>query len=161
MSAAATLTWLVRYGHVAAGALWLGGYLVLAFLLVPALAKRDTGGDMGGDTGNNGGVLERLAMTTVRVLSYTGTATIFFGLLLVPRTRGYGSLLGGEWGGIVVSCIVIAVALLGLGDSALRPALRRLKETHDVRPARRLALLGFALSLLAGGLMTRALYAPT
>lgn len=150
MSAAATLTWLVRYGHVAAGALWLGGYLVLAFLLVPALAKRD-----------EEGVLERLTLTTVRVLSYTGTATIFFGLLLVPRTRGYESLLGGEWGGIMVSCIVIAVALLGLGDSALRPALRRLKETRDVRPARRLALLGFALSVLAVGLMTRALYAPT
>ena len=105
--------------------------------------------------------LEALTLTTVRVLSYTGTATIFFGLLLVPRTRGYDSLLGGEWGGIVVSCIVIAVALLGLGDSALRPALRRLKETRDVRPARRLALTGFALSLLAVGLMTRALYAPT
>lgn len=150
MSAAATLTWLVRYGHVAAGALWLGGYLVLAFLLVPALAKRD-----------EEGVLERLTLTTVRVLSYTGTATIFFGLLLVPRTRGYGSLLGGEWGGIVVACIVIAVALLGLGDSALRPALRRLKETRDVRPAQRFALIGFALSLLAIGLMTRALYAPT
>ncbi len=150
MNAAATLTWLVRYGHVAAGALWLGGYLVLAFVLVPALAKRD-----------GEGVLLRLALTTVRVLSYTGTATIFFGLLLVPRTRGYDNLLGGEWGGIVVSCIVIAVALLGLGDSALRPALRRLKETRDVRPAQRFALAGFALSLLAVGLMTRALYAPT
>ena len=150
MSAAATLTWLVRYGHVAAGALWLGGYLVLAFVLVPALARRD-----------EEGVLERLTLTTVRVLSYTGTATVFFGLLLVPRTRGYGSLWGGEWGGIVVSCIVIAVALLGLGDSALRPALRRLKETRDVRPAQRFALIGFALSLLAVGLMTRALYAPT
>lgn len=150
MSAAATLTWLVRYGHVAAGALWLGGYLVLAFLLVPALAKQ------GGE-----GSLLRLTLSTVRVLSYTGTATIFFGLLLVPRTRGYDNLLGGEWGGIIVSCIVIAVALLGLGDSALRPALRRLKETRDVRTAQRLALLGFALSLLAVGLMTRALYAPT
>lgn len=150
MSTAATLTWLVRYGHVAAGALWLGGYLVLAFVLVPALAKRD-----------EEGVLERLTMTTVRVLSYTGTATIFFGLLLVTRTRGFDNLFSGEWGGIVVSCIVIAVALLGIGDSALRPALRRLKETHNVQPARRLALTGFALSLLAVGLMTRALYAPT
>ena len=126
---------------------------MLAFVLVPALAKRDTE--------DTGGVLESLTLTTVRVLSYTGTATIFFGLLLIPRRRGYDSLLGGEWGGIVVSCIVIAVALLGLGDSALRPALRRLKETGDVRPARRLALLGFALSVLAVGLMTRALYVPT
>lgn len=150
MSAAATLTWLVRYGHVAAGALWLGGYLVLAFVLVPALAK-----------GGGAGVLERLTLTTVRVLTYTGTATIFFGLLLVPRTRGYDDLLGGEWGGLIVSCVVIAVALLGLGDSALRPALRRLKETGDVKAAQRFALLGFALSLLAVGLMTRALYAPT
>lgn len=68
----------------------------------------------------------------MRVLTYTGTATIFFGLLLIPRTRGYDNLLGGKWGGIIVSCIVIAVALIGFG-----------------------------LSVFAVGLMTRALYAPT
>ena len=149
MTLTATVTWLVRYGHVLGGALWLGGYLVLAFLLIPALAK-------GGQP-----QLERLTETTVRVLTYAGTATVFFGLILVTRTRGFGSLPRGEWGGIIITCIVIAVALLGLGDGALRPALRRLKETHDVRSARRLALLGFILSVIAVGLMTRALYVPT
>ena len=149
MTLTATVTWLVRYGHVVGGALWLGGYLVLAFLLIPALAK-------GSNT-----QLERLTETTVRVLTYAGTATIFFGLLLVVRTRGFDALPRGEWGGIIIACFVIAVALLGIGDGALRPALRRLGETKDARPARRLALLGFVLSVVAVGLMTRALYVPT
>ncbi len=149
MTLAATLTWLVRYSHVVGGGLWLGGYLVLAFLLIPALAKGASA------------PLERLTETTVRVLTYAGTATIFFGLLLVTRTRGFDSLPGGEWGGIIIACFVIAVALLGIGDGALRPALRRLGETQDVRPAQRLALLGFVLSVIAVGLMTRALYVPT
>lgn len=159
MTTEATLTWLVRYGHVAAGALWLGGYLVLAFLVIPALAKSSAA--EGAEPQDGGTLLERLAMTTVRVLTYTGTATIFFGVLLVTRTRGFDSLPRGEWGGIIIACIVIAVALLGVGDGALRPALRRLSETRDVRPAQRFALLGFALSVVAVGLMTRALYVPT
>lgn len=149
MTLTATVTWLVRYGHVVGGALWLGGYLVLAFLLIPALAK------------GSSAQFERLTETTVRVLTYAGTATIFFGLILVTRTRGFDSLLRGEWGGIILTCIAIAVALLGIGDGALRPALRRLGETQDVRPAQRLALLGFVLSVVAIGLMTRALYVPT
>lgn len=120
MTLAATVTWLVRYGHVVGGGLWLGGYLVLAFLLIPALAKGESA------------PLERLTETTVRVLTYAGTATIFFGLLLVPRTRGFDRLFQGEWGGIIVACSVIAVALLGIGDGALRPALRRVSTTRDV-----------------------------
>ena len=148
MTLTATVTWLVRYGHVVGGALWVGGYIVLAFLLIPALAKGAAG-------------LESLTETTVRVLTYSGTATIFFGLVLVSRTRGYSSLLKGEWGGIVVTCIGIAIVLLGIGDGALRPALRRLKETKNVRPAQRFALLGFILTLIAVGLMTRAIYVPT
>ncbi len=114
--------------------------------MIPALAKR------GDET------LNQLAQFTVRVLTYTGTGTIFFGLLLVTRTRGYANLFRGEWGAIIISCMVIAVVLLGIGDGALRPALRRLPETGDAAPARRLALLGFVLTVLAVGLMTRALY---
>lgn len=149
MNTAVLLTWLYRYGHVVAGAIWLGGYLVLAFLLIPALAKE----------GHER--LLQLSNLTVRVLTYTGTATIFFGLLLVPRTRGYGSLLAGEWGALILTCMVVAVALLGIGDGGLRPALRRLAETGDAGAAQRLALLGFGLSVVAVGLMTRALYAAS
>jgi hypothetical protein len=35
----------------------------------------------------------------------------------------YGNWLGSEWGTLVLMCVVIAVALLGMGDGALRPAL--------------------------------------
>jgi hypothetical protein len=43
----------------------------------------------------------------------------------------------------------------------LRPALRQLAATGDGSTARRFALAGLALTILAIGLMTRALYAPT
>ena len=143
-----TMTWLIRYGHVVGGALWLGGYVLLALLILPLLAKHRTE------------VLETLAVTTVRVMTYAGTATIAFGLVLITRTRDFGSITAfGEWGMIIVSCIVIAVALLGIGDGALRPAILRLKEVGDSRKAQRFALIGLGLSVLAVGLMTKALYA--
>ena len=149
MSTTVLLTWLFRYAHVAAGAMWLGGYLVLAFVMIPALAEeRDER-------------LEQLTHFTVRVLTYIGTMTLFFGTLLVTRTRGYGVLFEGEWGTIIILCFVITIALLGIGDGGLRPAIRRMKDTGDIRPARRLALLGFGLTVLAVGLMTRALYAAS
>lgn len=143
-----TVTWLIRYGHVLGGGLWVGGYALLALVIVPLLEKAPHE------------KLMQVAHHAVRLLSYTGTATIAFGLLLIFRTRGWASITsGGEWGMIVLSCAVIAVALLGIGDGALRPALRQLAATGDGRKARRYAWLGFGLTILAIGFMTRALYA--
>ena len=143
-----TVTWLVRYGHVLAGGLWLGGYALLAFVMIPLLAR------------HRGEVLQNLTITTVRVLTYAGTATLAFGLLLITRTRGVQGIMAfGEWGVIIITCIIIAVTLLGLGDGALRPAVLRVNQTGDAKPARRFALIGLSLSVLAIGLMTRALYA--
>jgi hypothetical protein len=143
-----TMTWLIRYGHVVGGALWLGGYVLLAFLILPLLAKHRTE------------VLETLAITTVRLMTYAGTATIAFGLVLITRTRGFQSVTAfGEWGLIIVTCIAIAVALLGIGDGALRPAIQKLTHTGTSKSAQRFAFIGLGLSVLAVGLMTRALYA--
>lgn len=144
-----TLTWLIRYGHVLGGALWLGGYALLALVIVPLLQK-----------GANS-TIERLAITTVRVLTYAGMGTIFFGMILVTRSRGIVNLLRGEWGALIIASFVVAVALLGIGDGALRPAIRRVAATGEVGPARRYAWIGFALTILAIGLMTRALYASS
>lgn len=145
-----TTTWLVRFGHVLGGGLWVGGYALLALVIVPLLAKE------------NNAKLTLIAMNAVRLLTYTGMATIFFGLLLILRTRGWASVTRwGEWGLIITLCAVIAVALLGIGDGALRPALRHLAATGDGRRARRYAWVGFGLTILAIGLMTRALYAVT
>ena len=142
------LTWLIRYGHVLGGGLWLGGYVLLVFVTLPLLATYRSES------------LETLALTTVRVLTYAGTATLAFGLVLVTRTRGFRGVTDfGEWGLIIVSCSVIAIALLGLGDGALRPAVQQLRQTGNAKPAQRFALLGLALTVLAIGLMTRALYA--
>lgn len=142
-----TLTWLVRYGHVLCAAVWVGGYAMLALVIVPLLTR-------GADA-----LLVRLAVAAVRLLTYAGTATIGFGIVLITRTRGFDNLFNGEWGGIVVACFVIAVALLGIGDGALRPALERLGAGGDGRAARRFALIGLVLTVLALGLMTRAIYA--
>jgi hypothetical protein len=142
-----TMTWLIRYGHVLGGALWLGGYVMLALVILPLLAKYRTE------------VLENLAIISVRVMTYAGTATLAFGLVLVTRTRGFQSVMAfGEWGMIIVTCIFIAVALLGIGDGALRPAIQKIKVTGNSSSAQRFAFIGLALTVIAIGLMTRALY---
>lgn len=146
---ASMLTWLVRYGHVLSGAVWVGGYAFLALAVIPLLEK------------NPSETLSRLAIRCVRMLTYAGTLTIGFGVVLITRSRGFGNLLRGEWGFIILTCIVFAVVLLGLGDSALRPALRQLAATGDGRAARRLAVIALVLAVLAIGLMTRAVYART
>jgi putative copper export protein len=143
------VTWLVRYGHVLTGAIWCGGYACLALVLIPASERERSP------------VLDRLASTLVRALTYTGTATLFFGIILVTRTRGFGNLFSGEWGGIICASILMAIVLLGIGDGALRPALRRLAADGDGRAAKRWAVAGFVITALAIGLMTRAIYAPS
>jgi putative copper export protein len=141
-------TWLIRYGHVLGGAVWVGGYALLALVIVPLLERERSA------------TLGRMAIAAVRVLTYAGTLTLGFGIALITRTRGFGSLFGGEWGALVIASFVTAVALLGIGDGALRPALRRLAAgQEDGGTARRWALTGFALTVLAIGMMTRAYYA--
>jgi putative copper export protein len=141
------IPWLFRYGHVLAACIWVGGYVILALVIIPRLAA-------GADER-----LAWLAAAIVRALTYAGTATIIFGILLITRTRGFASLIGGEWGALVIASSVAAIVLMGLGDGAMRPALARLAATGDAGPARRLALLGLALTVLTIGLMTRAVYA--
>lgn len=141
------IVWLLRWGHVVGGAIWVGGYALLAFVIVPLIARATST------------TLHELAIGTVRLLTYTGIATIFFGMVLVTRTRGVGNLFGSEWGLLVIASAICAVALLGIGDGALRPALRRAAAGESARSARRYALIGFAITILAVGLMTRTLYA--
>lgn len=144
------VTWLVRYGHVLSGGMWLGGYALLAMVVMPRLQRHATEPLLG------------LTIAAVRLLTYAGTATILFGLLLITRTRGFASILrGGEWGGIVISCLVIAIALLGIGDGMLRPALKRADKAGSLRSAQRWTWLALLLSVLAIGLMTRSIYATS
>lgn len=144
------LTWLIRSLHVLGAAGWVGGYLMLVVVILPVLAREQPV------------ALRRLALGAANLVSGFGGLTIIAGLILIWRSRGYGSLLtGGEWSGNVLSAAVLAVILMGIGDSALRPALRRLE--HDgpaaVGSARRWAMVGLVLSVLALLIMTRALYA--
>lgn len=142
------LTWLLRYGHVVSAAIWLGGYALLVLVLLPRLAREPNE------------LYQTVLMAVVRLLTYAGTATILFGIFLITRTRGFNIILrGGEWGGIVLSCLVIAIILLGIGDGALRPALKPSADAKALRRAQRWAWLGFWLSILAAGLMTRTIYA--
>lgn len=144
------LAWLARYGHVAAAALWFSSYAGLVLVLMPLVRRAPTVEVL------------RTTLTAVRVGTYAGTATIIFGVLLVTRTRGFASLTpGGEWGLIILMCIVLAVLLLGIGDGALRPALRRVAAGGSPKAAERWIGVGFVIVILAIGLMTRALYAKT
>jgi hypothetical protein len=119
MSFVILITWFIRYGHVLGAGAWVGGYAVLALVIIPALKK-----------GTNSKLMP-IATTTLRLLTYSGVATMLFGLVLITRTRGFPSLIsGGEWGGIVIVCILIAVALMGINDGALRPA-----RSHEERGA--------------------------
>lgn len=141
------LLWLFRYGHVFAATAWTGGYTLFTFVLVPMIRHEPSPG------------LLRFGVSTIRVMTYSGTATIVFGLLLITRTRGFANVGRGEWGIIILVCIGIAVALLGIGDGALRPRLRKMVAGESAGSLQRMALIGFLLSALAVGLMTRALYA--
>jgi lysylphosphatidylglycerol synthetase-like protein (DUF2156 family) len=143
------ITWALRWGHVLGGALWLGGYAFIFLGLLPLMRHKHTP------------QFAELGHTVTRTMTYSGMATIFFGLMLVTRTRGFASIGRGEWGWIIVVCIVIAIALLGIGDGMLRPALRRYVADGTVDRVRSGALIGFVLSVLAIGLMTRALYATS
>ena len=146
------VTWLVRWVHVMGAAFWVGGYLVMAFTIVPRLAHAP-------DESR-----ERAALLATRVLSYSGALTIVAGLVLIARSRGYGQLFSGEWGGIVISSAILAIAMMGIGDGPLRSAIRRLEprapgwEEHVVS-TRRWAIIALALGILALGFMTRAIYA--
>lgn len=139
------LAWIIRYGHVLGAATWVGGYALLAFLIVPLLGKGASE------------TLVRLAVTVVRFLTYAGTLTIAFGLVLITRTNGFDHLIGSAWGGLIIAGIVIAIALLGIGDGALRPAIRKSPLIGNA-PARRWATIGFILTVVAVGVMTGATY---
>lgn len=139
------LAWIIRYGHVLGAATWVGGYALLAFVIVPMLGKGASES------------LVRLAVAAVRFLTYAGTLTIAFGIILITRTNGFGQLFGSAWGTLILTGIVIAIALLGIGDGALRPAIRSSGVQGNAR-ARRWALIGFILTVLAIGVMTGATY---
>jgi putative copper export protein len=147
----AILNWLVRTIHILAAACWLGGYAVMLLVIVPALAREHTE------------TVRRIALTTARVLSISGAVTVLAGLALIWRTRGYGSLFGGEWGGIVISSIVLAIVMGAIGDALLRPAIRRLDPAQPatLAPVRRWTLAGLLVGVLILLLMTRAIYART
>ncbi|MCX6047917.1 MAG: hypothetical protein NT075_22690 [Chloroflexi bacterium] len=63
-------TWLVRYGHLLSAGIWVGGYALLALVLMARLEKQANDG------------LLAVTLTTVRLLSYVGTATLVFGFVL-------------------------------------------------------------------------------
>ena len=136
------LSWLIRYGHVVFAATWVGGYALLAFFIVPLIDKEASE------------TLVQLAINTVRLLTYTGTLTMGFGIVLITRTRGFGNFFGSVWGGLIMTAFVIAVVLLGIGDSVVRPAIKRRAKA----PARLWATVGFILTVIAVGVMTGATY---
>jgi putative copper export protein len=145
------ITWIVRSIHILGAAVWLGGYVIMLLVIVPYLAReRDES-------------IRRLALATTRALSFAGALTVLAGLVLIWRSRGYGLLLSGEWGGIVIACFVLAFVLGAIGDAGMGPAIRRLdpERPGGVATVRRWALAGLIVGVLALSLMSRAIYART
>ncbi|GHO97877.1 hypothetical protein KSF_079250 [Reticulibacter mediterranei] len=140
------ISWLIRYGHVLAATAWVGGYVLLAFFIIPCIQK-----------GEKNEALVNLTVVIVRILTYTGTLTMGFGLVLITRTRGFANLFTGAWGAFIITGFVIALVLLGIGDGMLRPALLKIEQVGN-GPARRWATIGAALTVLAVGIMTGATY---
>ena len=148
------VSWLIRYGHVLFATMWVGGYALLAFFIVPMIERGERE------------ALIPLAITVVRFLTYTGTLTMGFGIVLITKTNGFSHLFGTAWGGMIITAFVIAVVLLGIGDGALRPAIRRMAKTditsgvsgRNNNTARIWAIVGFALTVLAVGVMTGATF---
>jgi hypothetical protein len=137
------VSWIVRFGHVAFAALWVGGYAMIAFEAIPAVAHHP----------------ERASrvIQQIRLLTYVGVLVLGFGIALITRTQGFGQLIGSAWGTCILLGILIAVTLLGIGDGVLRPALLK-QSPAGIQRARRAAILGFALTIVAVGLMTGATY---
>lgn len=147
----ALVTWAVRAIHVSAAAVWVGGFAVMLLAIVPSLARERNES------------LRAIALATARVISIAGAVTVIAGLVMISRSRGYGFLFVGEWGGIVTTSIVLAIAMGAIGDAGLRPAIRRLDPDapSGVAAVRRWALAGLIVGMLAVLLMTRAIYART
>ena len=143
------ITWAVRAVHVAGAAIWVGGYAVMLLAIVPYLAR------------DRSEAARALAIRVVRVISFAALLTVVAGLAMIWRSRGYGFLLVGEWGGIVISSIVLAIVLGAIGDAGLRPAIRRLEPVapDGVAAVRRWTLIGLIVGAMAVLLMTRAIYA--
>lgn len=123
----------------------MGGYALLAFFIIPLIEKGESE------------TLVRLAITTVRFLTYTGMLTMGFGIFLITRTNGFANLFRSVWGGLIITAFVIAIVLLGIGDGALRPAILKIKKTGGTS-ARRWAIIGFVLTVVAVGVMTSATF---
>ena len=140
------VAWLVRWG-TSSRRPRVGGYALLAFVIVPGLAKRPAEASVA------------LAITCIRVMSFAGTATIVFGLLLIWRTRGFGSLLGGEWAASSSRRWCWPWSCSGLGIAGCAGPAPPPRVPGSAAPARRLAIILFVIVVIAVALMTPAPYA--
>lgn len=133
------VAWLVRYLHVVGAVIWVGAYAVTAFALAPRLAD---------------GAASPVASATLavaRLASRAGLVTLLAGVLLIPLSRGFEQLFTSTWGVLVLAAMVLSVVLLGVGDGALRPALRRAEQAtgapEAAGAARRFATAAFLIGI--------------
>lgn len=142
------MDWLVRFLHVAGAAAWVGGYAMLVFAFLP---KLEAGQER----------LQAGIMRAIRTISFAGTWTVLTGLALISYTRGWASFGKGEWGGMVAGSLILAIALMGISDGALRPAVRKLSPNNpqSLQKAKRWAVVSLVLGILLIAIMTRMPYA--
>ena len=143
-------TWLVRSVHIAGAIVWVGSSALLAMVLLPRMARGETGAGLRG-----------AVAATARVAAIASGVTFVFGLLLIEATRGYRSVFGTQWGTLLLIAIVAAIVMGGLGGAPLMRFARSEQPTAvDARRAATFAWAITGLGFIALLLMTGMLYSP-
>lgn len=143
---------LVRFGHVLGAALWIGGMIVLATVVVPAArasADRATARALVTRAARRFGIVGGIGWT---LLLITG-----FGLM-EHRGLGVADLTGSEYGRRILAKLVLllAMGLVVLAHAFWQgPRVRRAEATDDAGALRRWRIVGgvFDAILLLGSLV--------
>lgn len=144
------ISWLVRFAHILGAVYWVGTFAFLGMIVLPRLAR-----------GEPGAALQGITAAASRTLNWAGILTILAGLVLIWRSRGYASLFGSEWGGLLLVSILVALGMLALGAGTLKRLLSRAEAmtAEEASRAGRLATMGTGAGVLVLALMTRMVYA--
>jgi Na+(H+)/acetate symporter ActP len=117
-------TWILAVGHVNSAMCWLGGGVVFAFVVAPALRKLSPA--------SSGEFLLKVVPNVVRFIQIFAGLTILFGFLLLYNLGGSSLLSGSGFYSVDLSIgIVLALAAFFLAEFVSAPL--QLKAVQMVR----------------------------
>ena len=117
-------TWILAIGHVVSAMCWLGGGIVFAFVVAPALSKLSPA--------SSGEFLVKVVPSVVRFVQVFAGLTILFGFLLLYNMGGSSLLTSSSFYSIDLSLgITFALAAFVLAEFVSAPL--QLKAVHMIR----------------------------